>query len=149
MPLRNPQIFAMLCKILSGCHDLMGPSGHTLWQTNSYLALRGPVRIKTKTTEVEDGTAGQQKGAGYQYGIKKRIGLLGKSSLDRFVRLAYWGQRLTSDPDVKDAISKIRNYLNQETHPARELFQRVFDVLSEQKGERLFRTLLQGKTWKM
>jgi len=48
---------------------------------------------------------------------------------------------LTKDPEVKGAIKHVREFLTQEDHPAKNLFHRVFDTLSEEKRRRLFQSL--------
>ena len=78
---------------------------------------------------------------GTYYAINKIIGLLSKASVDRFVSLTYWGEKLTKDPEVNGAIKHIREFLTQEDHPARELFYRVFNTLSEHNRRRIFQSL--------
>jgi len=75
------------------------------------------------------------------YAINKIIGLLSKASVDRFIDLTYWGEKITVDPEVKAAINHIRGFLTDKNHPARDLFQRVFTTLSEYKRRRIFQTL--------
>jgi MoaA/NifB/PqqE/SkfB family radical SAM enzyme len=75
------------------------------------------------------------------YAINKIIDLLSKASVDRFINLTYWGEKLTTDPEVKAAIGHIRAFLTDTTHPARDLFQRVFTTLSEHKRRRIFQSL--------
>jgi MoaA/NifB/PqqE/SkfB family radical SAM enzyme len=75
------------------------------------------------------------------FAINKVIDLLSKASVDRFVKLTYWGERLTRDPDISGAIKHIREFLTQEGHPAREIFYRVFNTLSEYKRRRIFQSL--------
>jgi MoaA/NifB/PqqE/SkfB family radical SAM enzyme len=75
------------------------------------------------------------------YAINKIIDLLSKASVDRFVNLTNWGEKLTKDPEVKGAINHIREFLTREDHPARELFYRVFGSLSEHKRRRIFQSL--------
>ncbi len=81
------------------------------------------------------------KDKGAQYAINKIIDLLSSSSVDRFIKLTNWGERLTVDPEVKRSISKIRGFLTDKTHPARNLFQRVFNTLSVEKRQRIFQSL--------
>ncbi len=78
---------------------------------------------------------------GTYYAINKIIDLLSKASVDRFVSLTYWGEKLTKDPEVNGAIKHVREYLTQDDHPARELFYRVFNTLSEHKRRRIFQSL--------
>jgi len=75
------------------------------------------------------------------YAINMIIDLLSKVSVDTFVSLTYWGEKLTKDPEVQGAIRHVREFLTQEDHPARNLFHRVFNVLSERKRRRLFQSL--------
>jgi MoaA/NifB/PqqE/SkfB family radical SAM enzyme len=75
------------------------------------------------------------------YAINKIIDLLSSVSVDRFIHLTYWGEKLTVDPEVKAAIGHIRGFLTDTTHPARDLFERVFTTLSEYKRRRIFHTL--------
>lgn len=75
------------------------------------------------------------------YAINKIVDLLSKTSVDGFVKLTYWGEKLTVDPEVKRSINHIRGFLKDKTHPARDLCYRVFNVLSEQKRHRIFQTL--------
>lgn len=75
------------------------------------------------------------------YAINKIIDLLSKASVDKFIDLTYWGEKLTVDPEIKGSIEKIRYFLKDENHPARDLFQRVFDTLSEDKRRRIFQSL--------
>jgi MoaA/NifB/PqqE/SkfB family radical SAM enzyme len=75
------------------------------------------------------------------YAINKIIDLLSKASVDRFVSLTYCGEKLTRDSEVKGAIKHIREFLTEEDHPARELFYRVFNTLSEHKRRRIFQSL--------
>ena len=75
------------------------------------------------------------------YAINKIIHLLSKASVDRFVNLTYWGEKLTADPEVKGPIKQMREFLKQEDHPARELCYRVFNTLSEHKRRRIFQSL--------
>jgi hypothetical protein len=60
------------------------------------------------------------------YAVNKIIGILSKASVDQFIDLTYWGEKLTTDPEVKSAIGHIRGFLTDATHPARDLFERVF-----------------------
>ena len=75
------------------------------------------------------------------YAINKIIDLLSSGSVDRFIHLTYWGEKLTTDPEVKAAIGHIRGFLTDTTHPARDLFQRVFTALNEHKRRRIFQSL--------
>lgn len=75
------------------------------------------------------------------YAINKIIDLLSKVSVDRFIDLTCWGEKLTRDPEVKGPIKRVRGFLTQEDHPARELFYRVFNTLSEHKRRRIFQSL--------
>jgi MoaA/NifB/PqqE/SkfB family radical SAM enzyme len=75
------------------------------------------------------------------YAINKIIDLLSSVSVDRFITLTYWGEKLTTDPEVKASIGHIRRFLTDTTHPARDLFQRVFTTLSEYKRRRIFQSL--------
>jgi MoaA/NifB/PqqE/SkfB family radical SAM enzyme len=75
------------------------------------------------------------------YAINKIIDLLSKASVERFVNLTYWGEKLTVDPEVKAAINHIRSFLTDTAHPAKDLFQRVFTTLNEHKRRRIFQTL--------
>jgi MoaA/NifB/PqqE/SkfB family radical SAM enzyme len=75
------------------------------------------------------------------YAINKVIDLLSKASVERFINLTYWGELLTVDPEVKVVINHIRGFLTDKNHPARDLFQRVFNTLSEFKRRRIFQTL--------
>jgi MoaA/NifB/PqqE/SkfB family radical SAM enzyme len=75
------------------------------------------------------------------YAANKIIHLLSKASVDTFVHLTYWGEKLTRDPEVRGPINKIRQLLIDESHPARDLFFKVFDALPENKRRRIFQTL--------
>ncbi len=75
------------------------------------------------------------------YAINKIIDLLSSVSVDRFINLTYWGEKLTVDPEIKASIGHIRRFLTDTAHPARDLFQRVFTTLSEYKRRRIFQTL--------
>jgi MoaA/NifB/PqqE/SkfB family radical SAM enzyme len=75
------------------------------------------------------------------YAINKIIDLLSSASVERFINLTYWGEKLSADPEVRASIKHIRAFLTDTTHPARELFQRVFTTLSEDKRRRIFQTL--------
>jgi MoaA/NifB/PqqE/SkfB family radical SAM enzyme len=78
------------------------------------------------------------------YAAKKASDLLGRASFDSFVKLTYWTEKLTKNPEITGAIKNIRQFLTQENHPARELFSRVFNTLSEDKRRRLFQCLFQN-----
>lgn len=86
------------------------------------------------------------KDRGTYHAINVIIDLLSKVSVDTFVSLTYWGEKLTRDPEVQGAIRHVRQFLAQEDHPAKKLFHRVFNVLSEQKRRRLFQSLFLN-TW--
>ena len=86
------------------------------------------------------------KDRGTYYAINKIIDLLSNASVERFINLTYWGELLTVDPEVKAAINHVRRFLTDKNHPARELFQRVFNTLSEFKRRRIFQTLFL-KAW--
>jgi len=75
------------------------------------------------------------------YAITKIIDLLSKASVERFINLTYYGEKLTVDPEVKGAIRHIRGFLTDTSHPASDLFQRVFNTLSEYKRRRIFQSL--------
>jgi MoaA/NifB/PqqE/SkfB family radical SAM enzyme len=75
------------------------------------------------------------------YAINKIINLLSKASVDKFIDLTYWGEKLSSDPEVRRSVEKIRSFLKDENHPARDLFQRVFMTLNEDKRRRIFQSL--------
>jgi MoaA/NifB/PqqE/SkfB family radical SAM enzyme len=75
------------------------------------------------------------------YAINKIIDLLSSVSVERFISLTYWGEKLTTDPEVKTAIGHIRGFLTDTAHPARDLFQRVFTTLNEYKRRRIFQSL--------
>jgi len=75
------------------------------------------------------------------YAINKIIDLLSSASIKRFINLTYWGEKLTADPDVRRSIQIIRGFLTDDTHPARDLFQRVFTALNEDKRRRIFQSL--------
>jgi len=75
------------------------------------------------------------------YAVNKIIGILSKASVDQFIDLTYWGEKLTTDPEVKSAIGHIRGFLTDGTHPARNLFERVFTALNEHKKRRIFQSL--------
>jgi MoaA/NifB/PqqE/SkfB family radical SAM enzyme len=75
------------------------------------------------------------------FAINKIIDLLSTGSVERFIHLTYWGEKLTVDPEVKASIHHIRRFLTDTTHPARDLFQRVFTTLSEHKRRRIFQSL--------
>jgi MoaA/NifB/PqqE/SkfB family radical SAM enzyme len=75
------------------------------------------------------------------YAVNKIIGILSKASVDQFIDLTYWGEKLTTDPEVKSAIGHIRGFLTDATHPARDLFERVFTALNEHKRRRIFQSL--------
>ena len=65
-----------------------------------------------------------------QYAVSKIIDLLSRVSLDSFVHLTYWGEKLTSDPEVRGGIAHIRRFPTQDDHPARHLFSSVLTTLS-------------------
>lgn len=75
------------------------------------------------------------------YAINKIIDLLSSASVERFISLTYWGEKLSADPEVRASIKHIRRFLTDTAHPARDLFQRVFTTLSECKRRRIFQTL--------
>ncbi|MEJ2726830.1 MAG: radical SAM protein, partial [Deltaproteobacteria bacterium] len=81
------------------------------------------------------------KDRGFYYSASKIVDLLSSVSEERFVQLTQWGEKLTRDPEVKGAIIRVREFLEQEDHPARELFHRVISRLSEENRRRLFHTL--------
>jgi MoaA/NifB/PqqE/SkfB family radical SAM enzyme len=81
------------------------------------------------------------KDRGTYYAATKIINLLSKVSEDRFIQMTHWGEKLTRDPEVKEAIQKVRYYLERDDHPARELFSRVLSRLSEENRRRIFHSL--------
>jgi MoaA/NifB/PqqE/SkfB family radical SAM enzyme len=81
------------------------------------------------------------KERGTYYAVSKIVDLLSKASVDTFVSLTYWGEKLTRDPEVNEAITKVRQFLTDKSHPARELFFKVFNTLSEYKRRRIFQSL--------
>ncbi|RLB04622.1 MAG: radical SAM protein [Deltaproteobacteria bacterium] len=72
--------------------------------------------------------------------VKKIISLLGKASDSRLIQMTYLGEKLTSDPEVRRAIQKIRYFL-QNGHPAKEIFYRVLNYLRYENQVKLFYTL--------
>ncbi len=81
------------------------------------------------------------KEKGTQYAITKILSLLSNVSEDRFIQLTYWGEKLTRDPEVRDAIRKVRSLLKDKEHPAKKLFQRVLQRLPEENRRRIFNSL--------
>jgi MoaA/NifB/PqqE/SkfB family radical SAM enzyme len=75
------------------------------------------------------------------YAITKIIDLLSSASVNRFINLTYWGEKLSADPEVRASIKHIRDFLTDTSHPARDLFQRVFTTLNEDKRKRIFQSL--------
>ncbi|UCC66705.1 MAG: radical SAM protein [Deltaproteobacteria bacterium] len=72
--------------------------------------------------------------------IKKIISLLGKVSDSRLMQMTYLGEKLTTDPEVRRSIQKIRFFL-QNGHPAKDLFYRVLTYLKYENQVKLFHTL--------
>jgi len=71
---------------------------------------------------------------------KKIVSLLGRVSDNRLIQLTYLGEKLTSDPTVKNSIQKIRFFLKN-GHPSKDLFYRVFNYLNYENQVKLFHTL--------
>ena len=55
------------------------------------------------------------------YAINMIIDLLSKVSVDTFVSLTYWGEKLTRDPEVKGAIKHVRQFLTPTPWRRRDL----------------------------
>lgn len=78
---------------------------------------------------------------GFYYSASKVVDLLSMVSEERFVQLTHWGEKLTRDPVVREAIRKVRFFIEKEDHPARQLFSRVMTTLSEENRRRIFHSL--------
>ena len=72
--------------------------------------------------------------------IEQIVSLLKKVDDARLIQMTHLAERLTSDPEVKGSIARIREFI-QTDHPAKELFYRVINYLPYENLVRLFHTL--------
>jgi len=79
-----------------------------------------------------------------QQSARAIIRLLPRISDENFVRLTTLGRWLSQDPEVLNAVAKVRRFLETPGHPAKDLFRRVLNYLPAERRIRLFETLFYG-----
>ncbi|MFP3927469.1 MAG: radical SAM protein [Desulfobacteraceae bacterium] len=92
--------------------------------------------------------AGKVKEYSADQAVKMIVNLLSRSSEDRFIQLTQLGETLTSDPEVKSAIQKVRRLLQDPDSSAKDLFKRVLEYLPYENKKRLFFTLFHNAWFK-
>ncbi len=79
-----------------------------------------------------------------QQSARAIIRLLPRISDENFIRLTTLGRWLSQDPEVLNAVAKVRRFLETPGHPAKDLFRRVLNYLPAERRIRLFETLFYG-----